>query len=221
MEQGPAPPTPVTWHNATLVAKSSENKVLATHSLFAPSHDRSGYKLQLTVDVPSASTGTGSALLMDGRDTALVRCAIIDSMANDALVASASDRITWRVVSGPGRFAGQSSGNRSSHTWMKSHSVDAYLGLARGMFRVTEDCTSGARADCITIDADAGKGPTKIKVSKCDTSPIVVEASADGFAPVTISIPVSVDVEKDGVLGVARATANFTNGFSYLDEFVG
>ena len=195
--------------------------MLATHSLFAPSNDRSGYRLQLTVDVPSAATGTGSALLMDGRDTALVRCAIIDSMANDALVASASDRITWRVISGPGRFAGQSSGNRSSHTWMKSHSVDAYLGLARGMFRVTEDCTSEFRADCTTIDADAGKGPTKVKASGCDSSPIVVQASAHGFAPVTISIPVSVDVKKDGVLGVARATASFTNGFSYLDDFVG
>ena len=211
----------MTWHNATLVARSSENEVLATHVLFAPSNEPSGYKLQLTVDVPSVTTGTGSALLMDGRDTALVRCAIIDSKADNALVASASNRITWRVVSGPGRFAGQSSGNRSSHTWMKSHSVNAYLGLARGLFRVTEDCTSGFRADCITIDADFGKGPTTVKTTGCNTSPIVVEASAPGFAPVTISIPVSVDVEKDGVLAVARATASFSNGFSYLDDFVG
>ena len=195
--------------------------MLATHSLFAPSSDSSGYKLQLTLDVPSTATGTGTALLMDGRDTALVRCAIIDGKANDALVASASDRITWRVISGPGRFAGQSSGNRSSHTWMKSQSVDAYLGLARGMFRVTQDCTSGSRADCASIDADAGKGPTTVKASECDTSPIVVEASAHGFAPANISIPVSVDVEKNGVLSVARSTATFTNGFSYLDDFVG
>jgi hypothetical protein len=172
---GPAPPAPVTWKNATLIAKSGEH-VLATHSVYAPSTDASGYKLQLTLDVPSATTGTGSALVMDGRDTALVRCAIVDSNANDALVASATDLITWRVTSGAGRLVGQSNGNRSSHTWMKSHSVNAFLGLARGLFAVTEDCTSDARAECATIDVDAGKGPTKVKAA-CDTSPIVIEAT--------------------------------------------
>ena len=77
-------------------------QVLATHSLFAPSADPSGYRLQLTLDVPSASTGTGGALLLDGRDVAMVRCAIVDSHANDALVATATNRITWAVTAGKG-----------------------------------------------------------------------------------------------------------------------
>jgi hypothetical protein len=52
--------------------------------------------------------------------------------------------------------------------------------------------------------------------------PLVIEASSPGFATVSISVPVSTDVAKDGVLAVAIATAaNFTDGFSYLEEFVG
>ena len=80
---------------------------------------------------------------------AMVRCAVVDSHANDALVSTAADRITWTVSRGAGRLAGTASGNTSSHEWMKSHSVNAYLGLARGMFRVTQDCTSPARASCV------------------------------------------------------------------------
>ena len=166
----PAPPTPPAppFHNATLVAYSADPGrgseaaaatntvlgtakaiVLATHSLFAPSSDPRGHRLQLLLDVPSASTGTGTALLLDGRDVAMVRCAVVDSHANDALVSTAADRITWTVSRGAGRLAGTASGNTSSHEWMKSHSVNAYLGLARGMFRVTQDCTSPARASCV------------------------------------------------------------------------
>ena len=223
----PAPSPVSPYRNATLVAYSADptkgaHSVLATHTLFAPTANTSGYKLQLTLDVPSATTGTGGSLLLDGRDTAFVRCSIVDHQANNALVADASDRITWRVVSGPGRVTGISNGNTSSHEWMKSHHVNAYLGLARGIFRVTKDCTSSERASCATIDVDAGRSPTVVQASGCVAQPIVIEARAEGFAPATISIPTSVDVEKDGVMAVARATGGeFRNGFSYLDEFVG
>lgn len=231
-QRNPGPPSPpnAPYRNATLVALSADPTthgaavVLARHSLFAPSANASGYILQLTLDVPSASTGTGSALLLDGRDTAFIRCAIVDSRSNNALVSSAAARVSWRVVSGPGRHAGVSNGNTTSHEWMKSATVDTYLGLARGLVRVTEDCTSAGRESCGAIDVDGGRSPTIVRgpQAACGTSPIVVEVSAAGFAPVTISIPVSVDTDTDGPLEVARATgSNFTSGFRYLDEFVG
>ena len=56
--------------------------------------------------------------------------------------------------------------------------------------------------------------------SGCDAAPIVVEASAPGLAPVRISVPVSVDSAKDGVMAVAKATGSSVS-FSYLDGFVG
>jgi hypothetical protein len=228
----PTPPTPAPvplpqYKNATVVARvgpSRTDKVLATHSVYAPAADTSGHKLQLTIDVPSAGTGTGGALLLDGRDTALIRAAFVDGANHDALVADATGRVTWRVVSGPGRLAGVSNGDPTSHEWMKSDAVSAYLGLARGLVRVTMDCTSPARDLAAAIDADTARGPTAVKPagSSCDTSPIVVEASAPGFAAVQVAVPVSVDAAKDGVLAVAKATAaEFTDGFSYLDEFVG
>ena len=127
-------------------------------------------------------------------------------------------------MSGPGRLAGISNGDPTSHEWMKSDSVNAYLGLARGLVRVTQDCTTPSRDLAVAIDADAARSPTAVKPAggTCDTSPIVLEASAPGYAAVSISVPVSVDVAKDGVLAVAKATAsNFADGFSYLDEFVG
>ena len=72
------------------------------------------------------------------------------------------------------------------------------------------------------MDVDHGRGPTTVLATGCDTKPIVVEASSPGFAPVTLFIPVSVDAATHGVMAVARATgSNFTDGFSYLDDFVG
>ena len=218
----PSPSPEPAFNNATLLALDENHNVVAKHSLFTPSIDKKGHKLQLTLDVPSSTTGTGNALLLDGRDTAMVRCAVIDSMANDALVSSNSYRITFTVKSGPGRAAGISNGNRSSHEWMKSNSVDTYLGLARGLFKVSQDCTSTSRASCAHIDADGESGPTIVKISGCDTSPIVVQASSPGMTPVTISIPVSTDVAKDAVMTAARSTgSNFADGFSYLDDFIG
>jgi hypothetical protein len=223
------PPGSASYRNATLrglAGGAAGAAVLATHTLFAATGHAAGYRLQLTLDVPSAGTGTGGALLLDGRDTALVRAAIVDGAAHDALVSTARDRVTWRVVSGAGRLHGISSGDSTSHEQMKSPSVAAFLGLARGLFRVTQDCTSTNRARAGAIDADAGRGPTAVHADAgaCNAVPIVVEASAFGFAPVQLSIPVSVDAAKDGVMQVAKATAGaegFADGFSYLRDFVG
>ena len=87
---------------------------------------------------------------------ALVRCAVVDSHANDALVSDSTARVTWAVKGGAGRNAGVSSGNASSHEWLKSHSVDTYLGLARGMFRVTQDCTSPGQSTLLLAPFPCG-----------------------------------------------------------------
>ena len=222
----PAPPVPTpvaAFKNATMTACADEAcaTVLARHTLFAPTARSEGYRLQLTLDVPSKGTGTGGALLLDGRDTALVRAAVVDPAANNALVSNATDRITWRIVSGPGRAHGIANGDPTSHEPLKSDSVNAYLGLARGVFRVTKDCVSPGRDHIAATDVDLAHSPTDVEQS-CEARPIVVEASAPGFAPVTLSIPTSTDVEKDGAFAIAATTASdFADGFSYLDNFVG
>ncbi len=66
------------------------------------------------------------------------------------------------VTAGPGRLAGISSGDPASHEWMKSDSVNAYLGLARGLVRVSEDCTSDFRDTLAAIDVDGARSPTAV-----------------------------------------------------------
>jgi hypothetical protein len=172
------------------------------------------------VDVPSATTGTGDALLLDGRDTALVRVAFVAG-PHDALVSTATQRVTWRVVSGPGRVAGISNGDPSSHEWLKSTSVNAWGGLARGLFRVTRDCVSAGR-DIATsqVDVDGPRTGTVVpSTGNCPVAPIVVEASAEGLAPVRASIRTSTNTAADGVWAVAGRTVK--SDFSYLETFVG
>ena len=139
----------------------------------------------------------------------------------NALVTGTSYRVKWRVVSGPGRQVGIGNGDDASHEWLKSDSVATYLGLARGMFAVTLDCVSEGRDLALGIDIDAGRGSTKMVPpgSACDTSPIIVEASADGLAAANISISVSADAAKDSPFAVARASVS--TPFTYLDTFVG
>ena len=60
---------------------------------------------------------------------------------------------------------GIANGDPSSHEFMKSDSVNAYLGLARAMISVNKDCTSPNRDLALSIDVDHGKGPAVIEPS--------------------------------------------------------
>jgi len=214
---------PSLFRNATLVALSAAKggKVLKTHTVLAAGQDNSTYELSLTLDVPSASTGTGNSLFLDGRDTAMIRCSILDK---DALVSEAKNRITWRVVSGPGRLDGISNGDPTSHEQLKSNAVAAWGGLTRAMVKVTQDCTTPHRDIAATVDVDASRSPTHVLpgATGCDLSPIVIEAGSPGMKAVRISIPVSASAA-DSPFAVAAATAGdkFTNGFTFLDDFQG
>ena len=66
--------------NITLIAWSaaSEGKILARHTILVANENKDTYSIKLTLDVPSKSTGTGSSLVLDGRDTAMLRSAIVD-----------------------------------------------------------------------------------------------------------------------------------------------
>jgi len=112
-------------------------------------------------------------------------------------------------------LAGVSNGDPTSHEWMKSDSVDAFGGLARGLFRVSLDCTSEERELAATIDVEK-HWPSP---SECIEDPIVVEASSPGLSPTQISIPTSTNVAKYNVFTVAAKSTR--DAFYYIDEFVG
>ena len=163
-------------------------------------------KLALTIDAPSAATGTGTAVLLDGHDAALLRAAVVD--ADGRVMTQASDNITFKVVSGPGVVQGTGNGDPHSHEPNNAPWHTAYHGLVRGVIRVT---STAARSDyeagmLASIDVHGPMSGTRTG-AMVDSAPIVVEASAPGLAPVQISIMTSTDTTTDGVLAVAEAGA--------------
>jgi hypothetical protein len=171
----------------------------------------------LSLDAPSVRTGTGTALVLDGHDAALVRATIVDASGNAVeaeteLTTPAAPVVTFAVSSGPGRVAGVHNGDAKSHERQAATSRTAYHGLVRAVVRVTVDAaasSSPAGSLLREIDVLSGDGVGTVKVLNGHTgvNEIVVTASAPGLKPGSISIPVSTDVEVHGPLAAAKASA--------------
>ena len=116
----------------TAIATDASGAVVATTVRHTNSQKAS---LQLTVDAPNESTGTGSRLLLDGHDAALVRATVLDASGRQMM--RATDTITFRVVSGPGRVQGTHNGDAHARARNDAPSHAAYHGLVRAVVRVT------------------------------------------------------------------------------------
>lgn len=183
--------------NLTAVAMSSSNASLATHTVVTAATTPAA--VVLSVDVPSAATGTGTALLLDGQDVGLVRATIVDAAGNFVPGASGVN-VSFRVMSGPGIVVGAHSGDPASHEENQRPYHSSYHGLVRGVIRVTSDAASPDRGLRALIDVDA---PYRDEVS-APASQIVIEASAPGLKGDTVAIAVSMDAARDSVLAAAE-----------------
>ena len=201
----------------TLRALDASKSVVASHSLAAPA-GAAPAALALVVDVPSAATGTGARLYLDGDDVALVRVSTVD--AAGALISVSPTNVTFAVLSGPGRVAGVNSGDPASHEQPNGATVATFGGVARALVQVSADCTSALRDRVLAIDAD-GNARTRVLApgAACPAGPIVLQASARGLAAATIEIGVSGD---DADAPLAAAVAAFdTAAIAYLEGFAG
>jgi hypothetical protein len=184
-------------------ALDSQSQIKATHTVETAG---AAAKVVAYIDVPNIATGTGKSLVLDGQDAGMVSAAIVDTQGK--VVPSASHNVTFSIVSGPGRIIGVGNGNPMCHEPNKASWRSAYHGLARAIVQVTRNAASSLhhRKRLIQIDRDGGIR-THI-VPPGDTSPgddaIVVQASVDGLGTSTVSIPVSTDMESDGVLATAK-----------------
>eukprot|EP01051_Picozoa_sp_SAG22_P015034 SAG22_NODE_1912_length_3328_cov_1.207185_4_plen_281_part_01 len=169
----------VTWSTGTLLATclDSSGSTIATHSRATSGP---GATIELRVDAPSPRTGTGTALFADGADCALVAALVRDAQGNVAH--GASDQITFRVVSGPGRIVATNSGDVRSHAPNQIPTHAVYHGKVRAIVRVTRDAGSPDwhRRRLRQIDMDAG--PTQVVVDDDNelllgATELVVEAS--------------------------------------------
>ena len=192
--------------NLTAVATDSSGAAVATHTRLTSGEPTA---LKLTIDAPSPLTGTGSALVLDGADTAMLRASVVD--AKGEVVHGAKNNVSFSIVSGPGRVVGSHNGNQSCHEPNHAPWHSAYQGLVRGVIMVTEDSATpdwhrdrmleidGADANSIVIPPNSDRSGA--------AEAIVVSIASEGLTSATVSIPVSTDVSKDGVMAVAAATA--------------
>lgn len=191
--------------NLTAVAYAADGSIVAHHERLEAGAPAA---LRLTLDVPHVSTATGSAVVSDGHDVALVRAAVVDSRGR--VVHTATNNITFRVTEGPGRILGVGNGDPSCHEPNQVAWRSAYHGLARGIVKVTLDSASPAnsRATMLEVDVDGARGRVEVAdPSSGAPTPghITVTASSPGLGHALLKVPVSASTDSDGVLASARS----------------
>ena len=194
--------SPGTLTANVLTTSGNNKKILATHV-----RGTAGEPVRIVagVDVPSAHTGTGAALVLDGQDTGMVHAAILNSKGH--VVSGASHNVTFRVVSGPGRIVAVGNGNPACHEPNHATWRSAYHGLVRAFVQVTKDQSSSAmhRKRLLQIDGDGGMRTVIVPPGfETPLEDIVIEASVDKLGSSKVTIPVSSDSGEDGVLKVAE-----------------
>ena len=152
----------------------------------------------------------GSALVLDGQDTGLVRASIVDSTGQ--VVPSASHNVSFSIVSGPGRIIGVGNGDPPCHEPNHASWRSAYHGLARVIVQVTEDHASSSqhRHCLLQIDRDGGIrtriGHPGVSSPSKFADGIVVEVSAPGVGSSTVIIPVTTDIVTHSLFNVETLT---------------
>jgi hypothetical protein len=181
--------------------------------------------LTLGVDVPSPLTCTGEKVVLDGRDVALLRIAVVDAngVPTGAGAPPGGVNVSVTVVSGPGRLVGVGNGDLNTHQRPQGNVIQTDQ-LARAVIQVTIDCVSAQRGLSRTIDSGNGDGRTKVLAACPSPLPeIVVEATAvtettPPLAPARVRIQLSDDTS-DSPLAVALRSEPCD--FSYIDSFGG
>ena len=120
--------------NLTAVGRDASGQIQARTSKFTPGV---AMRLALSLDAPAVSTGTGSALLADGEDTALIRASVLDGHGN--VVHSSGLNITFRVESGPGRIWATHNGDPANRSPPHAPWDVTYHGLVRAFVRSNAD----------------------------------------------------------------------------------
>jgi hypothetical protein len=161
--------------------------------------------LALSIDVPSGHTGTGSSLFADGQDVALLRAAVVD--ANGVVSSIATNNVSFRVASGPGRVVAAHGGGARDQEPNDVPWHSAHHGLVRGIIRVTLHAAGSIaeRRRLMEIDIDGGRRTTVLhglgsqeeeeeqqqQLDGFALEDIVVEVTSEGLAPARVTIPVS------------------------------
>ena len=204
--------TAVPWHagNLTAVARASGTPGAGRALATAVMHTNGvATALALGIDAPHALTGTGSAVVLDGHDAALIRASVVDE--HGRVMHLATHNVSFRIVSGPAFVQGTGNGDPHARGNNAAPGHPAYHGLVRAVIRVTSVAArpAGERALLGRVDRDGPMAPLGARragdhvAHALATGDIVVEASSPGLASVRITIPTSTDAAADGVYASA------------------
>ena len=205
----------------TALSLDASGKPLGSFTVATPGTAAS---LRLTIDAPSTATGTGTAVVSDGEDVALVRAELLD--ASGRLATGSSALVTFAVDSGDGRLIGVHSGNPAGGALAfqppSGPTVTAYHGLARAIVRSSVDRATSAHHRRLMRQIDVGRGggervaEVQEEAEAGAVAPIVLRASSPGFADATIEIPLTLDLAQLPLAVAARAAeANALRGEAF------
>lgn len=161
--------------------------------------------LRLSIDAPALTTGTGSFVMADGADVALVRVTVLD--ANAQVVSAGSINVTLSITGGPGVIWGSGNGDPADQTPHHATTKPTYHGLVRAVVRSSVRVTGSAETRALEamLNPEAGIGPLSSSIAQGSPSApgvITLTASAPGLPSASIQIPLSID-PNDAVLAVA------------------
>lgn len=165
----------------------------------------------LSIDSPSETTGTGSALFLDGQDAAMLRASIVD--ATGQVVHMATHNVSFSIVSGPGRVVGANNGDPACHEPNHVAWHSAYHGLVRGIIMVTKDEASSSHQRHRMVSIDLDNSVVVAPGDEGSETSIVVAASAAGLPTVQVSIPVSTDASASVMNSAAASAGKPLTGF--------
>lgn len=188
--------------NATAIARNSNGDIVAVDTRLTCG---TATTIVLSLDAPSRRTGTGTALLANGADAALVRASVVDSAGN--VVHNAANLIEFKLKSGSGRLLGTHNGRVDSHQSSAQPAVTAYHGLARAVVMTTSVAALPAAERELLGSIDLDSAITGFGGGLEAGADIVVQASSPGLGTVELTIPVSMDASVDSVLAVAAKAA--------------
>jgi len=182
--------------------RSSDGHTVVSHTIRSPGEAAA---LRLSLDAPNEDKGTGSALVLDGQDVALVRAAVVDKLGN--LVTTSTANVTFSV-SGPGRVIASHNGDPACHTPNLVPWHEVFHGFVRGLIQVTTDAATPPRLRkrILEIDMDSGHR-TRIldPTSTLHVAPVItVTATSPGLTAAKVEIPVSMDAQRNSVLAAAE-----------------
>ncbi|KAL6074978.1 Glycosyl hydrolases family 2, sugar binding domain protein [Balamuthia mandrillaris] len=197
--------------NVTAIGMDNDGKVVATYSIFSAGQPAA---IQLSIDAPSKTTGTGDYLVLDGQDTAMLRATIVD--ANGVVVPNATNNVTFSIISGDGAVVATHNGDPASRSPANATWHAAYHALVRCFVRSTKDEASPfeMRRLMAFVDVDGGRLTRYSDVRRFaeDPQPIVVRADSPGLKGAVISISTSRDPSLSALrLVVSQGNALFSS----------